>query len=194
MADLQKQNNSSPKNDGVLFRLFSLTKFPDLSTQLIFWLLIIVGVAADLWTKAAVFNLIDRQGRITIIDGFFQFVQVQNPGAAFGIAVGQRPFLIAASILALVAIFIVFLFSGNEHKILYISLGLFSAGVCGNLYDRIFNDGLVRDFIDIVYWPGRHWPAFNVADSMLCVSVGLMIISNLFIESHHSQKHSQQHK
>ena len=194
MADLQKQNNDSPKTAGVLSRLFSLTKFPDLSTQLIFWLLIVAGIAADLWTKAAVFSWIDKQGRITIIDGFLQFVQVQNAGAAFGIAVGQRPLLIAVSVIALVVIFIVFLFSGNEHKLIYISLGLFSAGVCGNLYDRIFNDGMVRDFIDVVYWPGRHWPAFNVADSMLCISVGLMIISNLFIENHHCKKHSQQHK
>jgi len=47
------------------------------------------------------------------------------------------------------------------------------------LYDRIFNDGRVRDFIDIVYWPGKHWPAFNVADSLLVIAVGLIIASNL---------------
>jgi lipoprotein signal peptidase len=34
---------------------------------------------------------------------------------------------------------------------------------------------MVRDFIDVVYWPGRHWPAFNAADSMLCIAVAMMI-------------------
>jgi lipoprotein signal peptidase len=38
----------------------------------------------------------------------------------------------------------------------------------------------VRDFVDVVYWPGRHWPAFNVADSMLCAAVVLLLLSNLF--------------
>jgi signal peptidase II len=60
--------------------------------------------------------------------------------------------------------------------LVHVALGLFAAGVCGNLYDRIFNDGLVRDFID-VYYRQHHWPAFNVADSMLCIAVGLGIIS-----------------
>ena len=67
---------------------------------------------------------------------------------------------------------------------MHVALGLFTAGICGNLWDRIFNDGRVRDFIDIVYWPGKHWPAFNIADSMLCIGVGLMIISSLTEQSY----------
>ena len=58
------------------------------------------------------------------------------------------------------------------------ALGLFMGGVAGNLYDRLFNDGMVRDFID-VYWRGWHWPAFNVADSMLCVAVGIFVVRSL---------------
>ena len=59
-----------------------------------------------------------------------------------------------------------------------ISLGLITAGVVGNLYDRLFNEGRVRDFID-VYRGHWHWPAFNVADSLLCIGVGLIIIGML---------------
>jgi signal peptidase II len=73
-------------------------------------------------------------------------------------------------------IFAFFLFSGTKQRLVHVALGLFAAGVCGNLYDRIFNDGLVRDFID-VYYRQYHWPAFNVADSMLCIAVGLGVIS-----------------
>jgi len=69
-----------------------------------------------------------------------------------------------------------------KQRVAQVALGLFAAGVCGNLWDRAFNDGLVRDFIDVVYWPGRHWPSFNVADSMLCVAVGLLVVTTLFTD------------
>jgi signal peptidase II len=79
-------------------------------------------------------------------------------------------------------VFAIFLFGGCKQRLMTVALGLFTAGVLGNLYDRIFNDGLVRDFIDVVYWPGRHWPAFNVADSMLCIAVAILIISMLITQ------------
>ena len=105
-------------------------------------------------------------------------VTAYNPGAAFGIATGQRALLITTSVVALVLVIGYFLFGKIKQKLVYISLGLLTAGICGNLYDRLFNGGEVRDFIDIIYWPGKHWPAFNIADSMLCVAVGLLIIAN----------------
>ena len=155
---------------------------PPLKAQLIFWPLMAVGLGLDLWSKQAVFEWLQQQqtNSISIVDGFLRLVEERNPGAAWGIAAGQRYLLITVSVIALIVIFGIFLFSGTERRLVHIALGLFAAGVCGNLYDRIFNNGLVRDFIDIVYWPGRHWPAFNIADSLLCVGVGLMIISCFF--------------
>jgi signal peptidase II len=122
-----------------------------------------------------------------------QLVARVNRGAAFGIASGQTHLLIAISAVALVIIFTIFLFSGTRQRSVHIALGLFAAGVCGNLYDRVFHNGFVRDFIDVVYWPGKRWPAFNVADSMLCIGVGLLIISNFLIGKSY-QKHAPQHK
>ena len=157
----------------ILFRL----RLPGAAEQLIFWITAAVGTAMDLWTKKAVFECLRNRPSITIIDGFVQLVVVENPGAAFGIAGGQRWLLTAASVIALIVIFAVLLLSRGHPKLMYAVLGLLTAGVCGNLYDRIFNDGLVRDFID-VYYHRWHWPAFNIADSMLCVGVGLIIISS----------------
>jgi len=150
-----------------------------LKAQLTFWLLMVFGVVFDLWSKKAVFDFLEQQpnNRFTIIDGFLQLVRALNDGAAFGLFSGNPYLLAAVSIIALLIIFAIFFLSGAERKVVHVALGLFAAGVCGNLYDRIFNNGLVRDFIDVVYWPGRHWPAFNVADSLLCIGVGLMIIS-----------------
>ncbi|HDZ69347.1 MAG TPA: signal peptidase II [Phycisphaerales bacterium] len=170
------------------------TALPGLAAQLIFWPLTAAGFALDLWSKRAVFDWLQQQqgGSVSIINGFLRLVTAENAGAAFGIATGQRHLLVAVSIIALIVILAVFLFSGAEHKLMYIALALFTAGVCGNLYDRIFNNGRVRDFIDVVYWPGRHWPAFNLADTMLCVGVGLIIISSFFTDKS-ARKHAQQH-
>ena len=149
--------------------------------HLIFWPIFAGGLAFDLWTKSAIFAWLgDVDGNcLTIIDGFLRFQLTENPGAAFGIAGGQRTLLVSISVIALVVILALFMFSLRERKIFIVALSLFAAGVAGNLYDRAFNHGLVRDFIDVVYWPGKHWPAFNVADAMLCSAVGLLIISSL---------------
>ena len=173
------------------------TRMPSLAAHLLFWPLMAVGLILDLWSKRAVFDWLRQSQRaedgISIIDGFLRLVVAENAGAAFGIVPGQRYLLVAVSIIALIVLFVVFLLSGTEQKLVHVALGLFAAGVCGNLYDRIFNNGLVRDFIDIVYWPGRHWPAFNIADSMLCIAVGLIIISGFFTGKS-SRKRARQHK
>jgi signal peptidase II len=152
---------------------------PDLTAHLIFWPLTTVGLTLDLWTKSAVFSWLDRQPAksFSVIDGFLQLVIAENPGAAFGRFAGHSYLLVAVSVVALLVIFGIFMFSGARQRLVHIALGLFAAGVCGNFYDRIANNGLVRDFIDVVYWPNKHWPAFNVADAMLCIGVGLLIIS-----------------
>jgi signal peptidase II len=166
-----------------------------LSAYLIFFPLILAGIVSDLWSKKAIFDWLQPQPEQTfsIIDGFIRLVRAENAGAAFGIAYGQRYLLIAVSVIALIIIFAVFFFSKTSTKLVHISLALLAAGVCGNLYDRIFNGGWVRDFIDIVYWPDKHWPAFNIADSMLCVGVGLLIISSFFTDWP-SRIHAQQQK
>ena len=155
-------------------------KLPSIKEHLIFWSIAIFGVAADLWTKSAVFASLEQDGSVPILNGLLRLVRTENPGAAFGIAMGQRYLLVAVSAIALLIILFLFVFVEIRPTIVYVALGLFAAGIVGNLYDRIFNDGMVRDFIDVVYWPGKHWPAFNIADAMLCVAVGLMMLSTCF--------------
>lgn len=166
---------------------------PSLEAHLIFWPVAVIGAAADLWSKSVIFDWLKQRGSATIINGFLQLVRMENDGAAFGIAAGQGRLLAAVSVAALILILTIFLFSGSQGKLVHIALGLFAAGVCGNLWDRVFNNGRVRDFIDVVYWPGRHWPAFNIADSILCIGLGLLVIST-FSTGRPLQKHARQHK
>ncbi len=154
---------------------------PDLKAHLAFWSLMVGGLALDLWTKKAIFDWLKPHEIYPVIDGFLQFVPALNNGAAFGWFAGKSFFLTAVSVVATLAIFALFFFGGGRQRLVHIALGLFAAGVCGNLYDRVFNDGSVRDFID-VYYRSYHWHTFNVADSLLCVGVGLLILSTFLIE------------
>jgi signal peptidase II len=151
------------------------------ASHLLFWPVFLVGLAADLWTKSLVFNWLSAYApqRYSVIDGFFEFVLVENRGAAWGIASDRTIPLIIISVVAVIIVFAVFLFMRKPQAIVIFSLGLFAAGICGNLYDRIFNNGRVRDFLDF-YYGDVHFPAFNVADSMLTVAVCLLILVTFF--------------
>jgi signal peptidase II len=154
--------------------------------------LALAGLALDLWTKKVVFDWLRHSGSYAVIDGFVQLVTALNNGAAFGIFAGRLYMLKAVSIIALIVILVIFYFSGNRQVLVNIALGLLTAGICGNLYDRFFNGGSVRDFIDVSY-RNYHWPAFNVADSFLCIGVGLLVVSTFFTQQS-CQKHAQQQK
>jgi signal peptidase II len=196
VGELTRENKGARPTTGRAFlSRLSETELPGLCAHIIFWSIVIFGVALDLWTKRAVFGWLEQQPdqRYPVIDGFVELVMALNNGAAFNLFSGHPNWLIAVSAAALGVIVIIFFFSGDQHRLLHVALGFFTAGVCGNLYDRIFNDGLVRDFIDVRYWPGRHWPAFNVADSMLCTAVGLLILSS-FLTEKPSRKHDRQRK
>ncbi|MFA5553166.1 MAG: signal peptidase II [Phycisphaerae bacterium] len=184
--------DSQPDTSRSFFKKWQI-EFPCFRDHLIFWTIGIVGFLADIWTKKIAFERIRPGQSIPVIEGFFNLVRVVNDGAAFGSLSGKTNYLIAVSCIAALVVIGIFLFGGIKHKTAVVALGLFIAGVLGNLYDRLFNDGMVRDFIDIIYWPGRHWPAFNIADSLLCIGVALLIIS-AWITEKPCQKHVPEQK
>jgi signal peptidase II len=169
-------------------------RLPNIKQAAIFFSITIGGIILDLWSKSAIFARLDNGETLPIIDGIVQFIRTTNPGAAFGIAHGQRTLLVSVSVIALLVILGIFFFGKIRDISMTVILALLAAGVTGNLYDRIFNHGQVRDFIDVVYWPGRHWPAFNVADSLLCIAVGLLIITGHLFTPRSGQKHDRQQK
>jgi len=167
-------------------------KFPTTGAHIIFWPLVIGGAWLDLWSKQAVFDWLAGlpYAEYSIIDGCLRFIIAENTGAAFSMASGQTALLIGVSVVALIIVIGMFLFGNVRQKIVLISLALLTAGIIGNLYDRVFNDGKVRDFVD-VYYQQHHWPTFNVADSMLCIAVGLLIISHITSASCQKPAHQQ---
>jgi len=111
---------------------------------------------------------------------FMNWLLLLNPGAAFSfLAQGsgwQRWFF---TIVALVAcVYIVWLLRKSQNdKILCVALSLILGGALGNVLDRIMY-GAVVDFIDLHY-ANWHWPAFNIADSAICIGAALIIWGEL---------------
>ncbi len=167
---------------------------PDSAAWLLWGALVLVGTLADLWTKQAVFNWLGPVGRgpiYRVIPGFFHLVPCLNSGAAFSILQGQRFYLISVSILALLIILTAFSLGKIQGRILQTSIGCITAGILGNLYDRIFHQGFVLDFLDF-HICEYHWPTFNLADTLLCIGAGLILLTG--ITSGASEKHTRQQK
>ena len=152
-----------------------------LTSHLVFWPIFIIGFAADLITKSVIFNWLNSRPSpcFDVIGGFFQLVVVENRGAAWGMAAGKTMSLIVISIVAMIIVFVFFLSSQKLQAVSVIALGMFAAGISGNLYDRAFNGGKVRDFLDF-YYGDWHFPAFNIADSLLTIAVFLLILATIF--------------
>jgi signal peptidase II len=182
-------NPSSSKNNQEKACQNSFGRLPDFTGHLLFWPIAIAGAALDLWSKKAVFDWLPTVPGETyvIIKGFFQFILRNNDGAAFSILAGQRPFLVSILVVAFFVLTGIFLLSGIHRRIMQLAMGCMLAGIIGNFYDRAFNNGLVRDFLD-VYVGNSHWPTFNVADSMLCIGVTLLVIANLTTPQNSSEK------
>ncbi|MEN6621682.1 MAG: signal peptidase II [Smithella sp.] len=135
-------------------------------------------IALDQITKCAISSRFFIHEAYPVINGFFNLVYVMNPGAAFGFlanasATFRYIFFIGITCLALVLI-IYYLIKNEKGTIIsVISLTLIFGGAVGNLIDRI-RFGEVVDFLDF-YISTYHWPAFNVADSAICIGAALMI-------------------
>ncbi len=149
-----------------------------------FYFMLSIGlmvVSLDQATKMSIMNSFSLYDIREVIPGFFNLTYLENTGAAFGFLASasgawKQWFFIGVAVLALG--FILFLYSQYcLDKFIYtIALGLIGGGAVGNVLDRV-RYGSVVDFLDF-YIGNRHWPAFNVADSAICVGVGLFLLAN----------------
>lgn len=131
----------------------------------------------DQITKALTLKFIPLHETIPVIPGFFNLTFVQNTGAAFGMGRGNNWFFIGLASTAVLVLAVLTWKKKFTDRPSRIAAALLVSGVVGNLTDRILH-GFVVDFVDIILpWYG-HWPAFNVADSCICVAAGLFILSS----------------
>ncbi len=140
-------------------------------------------IVVDAWTKWMVSTHIDMHDSVTLIPNLFQLVHVRNTGAAFGIGANAEshivPVLLNIGAIGVFIVVVAYAFrTAVTDRVLQIGLHLILGGAIGNLIDR-FRLGYVVDFLDVyVNWGGQthHWPAFNVADSAICIGIGLLFL------------------
>jgi signal peptidase II len=111
---------------------------------------------------------------------FLNWLLLFNPGAAFSFLAQssgwQRWFFTFLGLFA--CIYIVFILRKHqEDRLLCLALSLILGGALGNILDRLMY-GAVVDFID-VHYANWHWPAFNIADSAICIGAVLIIFGEL---------------
>jgi len=143
-------------------------------------LLAFAVTAADQWTKQLVRDGFAYGEIRPVLAGFFNLTYIRNTGAAWGLFGGRNNGLVLLSVLmlgALVAFRRSFLANCLSHRI---ALGCMVGGIVGNLMDRV-RLGYVVDFLDF-HWGARHFPAFNVADSAICIGVGIYILTSFVAE------------
>ena len=174
-----------------------------LNRYVIYFSLAAVGCAADLATKTWIFNELGGPRESPtwwLWKDVFGFQTSLNEGALFGMGQG-RVMLFATLSMVVVPCVLYWLFVARAARdmLLTVALGLITAGILGNLYDRLGLPGLlwrdpwiigglhqvgepvyaVRDWILVMIgdWP---WPTFNVADSLLVCGAGLLMVHAVF--------------
>ena len=138
--------------------------------------------ALDQLTKWAVLNYLAFADEKIIVPGFFKFVHWINTGAAWSLFTGNNGVLAVIALAALVVLYFTRHHFGAGTSLGQLALGLIFGGICGNLFDRLLPSR--HHVVDFLYFfvqtGGREhgFPAFNLADSGICVGVGLIFLLN----------------
>lgn len=137
--------------------------------------------AVDQLTKWLVLRSIAPDDAIVVIPNFFFLVQVHNTGAAFGMLSNNNAFFIALASVAIIALGIFWRRGAFSDRWSETGAALLAAGIVGNLTDRILHRYVVDFLLFDLHVPfANPWPAFNVADSCICVAAGVFILSSFF--------------
>jgi signal peptidase II len=143
----------------------------------VFWPVLVLVATIDFCTKALARKaLLPERVPHDVYGEWLRFTLVYNPGAAFGLHVGQysRWIFMALTLVALVILGRLYTATKGGDLIRTLSLALVCGGAVGNLIDRIMSAEGVVDFIDIGFRDSR-WPTFNIAD--MAVSLGAFLLA-----------------
>ena len=137
----------------------------------------LICLLIDQLTKFIITTNMNLFSSISVIKSIFSITYVRNYGAAWSILEGNKIFLILFAFCALFLIYWLFIRNNKLTKSEIITYGILIGGIIGNLFDRIVY-GYVIDFLDFNIL-GYDFPIFNMADTFIVISVGLMIFSML---------------
>jgi signal peptidase II len=135
----------------------------------------------DQITKGLVLRFVGAEDIHVVVPDFFAVVNVTNDGAAFGSFKNNNAFFVVLSCVAFVFVFAMLVRRTRSHdRLRDISLALLLAGIMGNLTDRLLHGHVIDFALFDLHVPLAHpWPAFNVADSCICIAVICFIVHSL---------------
>lgn len=142
------------------------------------WLALLIFLA-DIGIKSIVMNNMGYgwHNRIEVLP-FFNLLHVHNYGAAFSFLseqAGWQRWLFTAIAFAVTALLVYWMRRlPATEKWNNIAYALIIGGAVGNVFDRVVH-GFVVDYLDF-YWKTYHWPAFNLADSAICIGAVMVIL------------------
>jgi len=149
----------------------------------IHFLLALLVVILDRWTKHLAATRIAMYRHIQIIPGFFRLTHTENTGAAFSLFADspshwKTVLLVGFSLLAMIVVSVLLWKQSRALTTTGIALSLILGGAVGNLWDRVAS-GRVVDFL-LFYIKRYQWPVFNLADSAIVVGASLLVMEILF--------------
>ena len=146
-------------------------EFKKIKLPLIYTLIIAAGIVIDQISKALASAYIN--GEITVLGKLLHFAYVENRGAAWGMLANHRWVFMLVSSIAIIG-FGIYLFCFKVPNLLYgISIALVISGGIGNMIDRVAL-GYVVDFLKFAF---IDFPVFNIADSLVCIGAGLLMLA-----------------
>jgi signal peptidase II len=166
------------RNMNLIKRIFPLP----LNNSALIWLpLAVFGLIADQFTKYFALQYLYMGSSVNIFAGFnfgFDLALVYNYGAAFGFLNNGKTWqvllLMSIALIAIIGFAVWLARIPKEQQAEGIGIVLILSGALGNLIDRVYH-GYVIDFLD-VYIGNSHWPAFNLADSFICIGAVLVLL------------------
>ena len=149
---------------------------------------LLMTILLDQWSKHALLSTASHRLLPIEITDFFNLVLVHNRGISFGVLSESwhaMP-LVLTLFTSLVAVgLLIWMLKAHELKT-SVPLGLIVGGAVGNIVDRL-RFGSVTDFLDF-HWHGHHWPAFNIADSAICIGVVILVVIGIVSPSSKPEK------
>lgn len=143
------------------------------------FLLSLVIIIFDQFTKLKAVKLLMHKKPYIIIKDFIQFHYVENRGAAFGILQDKKIFFIIITLLVIICTSYYLIHNYYDlHNLTRIGIALLLAGAIGNLIDRA-RLGYVIDFISVRLINAYDFPVFNIAD--ISIVIGTVVIMILVI-------------
>ena len=140
----------------------------------------LIVLLVDQLSKISVLSYFSDHPSPVRITSFFNFVLAWNKGVSFSMLHSNHPVMpwVLVGVSLLICAVILHWMSMEKNQSTINCFALIIGGALGNVVDRLRFKAVV-DFLDF-HIGSYHWPAFNVADSAICIGAGFILIWNLF--------------